>query len=192
MKVGIIIDFVCPYCYIATEIMWKTLGDEWEKKEIEWFPFELSPAPEPQGLVTPQRKDSFQKNFIPWANSLEIAMNFPTISPIPRTALVFEGVKFAQSQNLSSQFVRKVFEAYWIENKDISDIEILSTIAENCRLNKELFKISLLQEEFKEIHKKQNSEVSEWDFEVVPTFYIDEIQISEFPRTLENMKKLFY
>lgn len=189
MKVGIIIDFVCPYCYVATELMWKVFGEE--KKEIEWLPFELTPAPNPQGNVTPMRKMSFEKNISPWAKELELEMNFPSVSPIPRTALAFEGIKFAEKFSLSSQFVRKVFEAYWIESRDIGDVEVLSEIGEYCGLNKEELKNSLTQGEFREVHKKQNEEVSEWDFEVVPTFYIDGVQIPEFPRTLEGMKKIF-
>lgn len=191
MKTGIIIDFVCPYCFIDAELLWKALEGKWENMDITWHPYELTPEPFPQKVVDLARKGYFEKNISAWAEKEGIKVNFSTVSPVPRTALAFEGIKIAKKYNLSSQFVKGVFESYWIDNKNIGDIEVLSEIAEKIGIPKEEFKLSLENGEFREEHKKENLEVSEWDFEVVPTFYIDGEQIAEFPRTLGEMKNIF-
>lgn len=161
------------------------------KKKIEWYPFELVPAPQELGRITLKKKESFEKNILPWAESLNIKINFPSVDPIPRTDLAFQGIKFAEKYSLSSNFIRAIFEAYWIESKNIGDLETLADIGEKAGLNREALLKSLIDGEFKEIHKNQNEEVSNWDFEVVPTFFIDEIKIQDFPRTLDAMKELF-
>lgn len=38
MKIGIILDFVCPYCFVETELLWKFLGDDWDKKKNRMVP----------------------------------------------------------------------------------------------------------------------------------------------------------
>lgn len=190
MKVGIIIDFVCPYCFVDMEIMWKALGEKLEDMDIVWYPYELAPEPSEQKRVDFAREKYFLEKIKPWAEKEGVKVNFPTIDPVPRTALAFEGIKIAMKYNLEAHFVKNVFESYWLENKNIGDIEVLSEIAEKSRIPKEDFKKSLEIGEFRNEHIKENSEVSDWDFEVVPTFYIDGKQISEFPRTLEEMKKL--
>lgn len=188
MKIGIIIDFVCPYCFVGTEIMWKVLGSDWKNRDIVWYPYELVPEPVEQRTVNLSGESYFKKNIKGWADAEGIKVNFPTVNPVPRTSLAFQGVKIAEKYNLTSAFVKAVFEGYWIENKNIGDFEVLSEIAEKAGIPKDEFKNSLQNGEFKEIHKKENSEVSDWDFEVVPTFYIDGEQIPNFPKTSSEME----
>ncbi|MGL4403547.1 MAG: DsbA family oxidoreductase [Fusobacteriaceae bacterium] len=190
MKIGIIIDFVCPYCFVGTEIMWKVLGEDWRNSDIVWFPYELAPEPTEQKRSSPDREKYFEENILPWAVKEGIKVNFPGIDPIPRTSLAFQGIKIAEKHNLTSQFVKAVFESYWIHNKDIGSVDVLSEIGGNLGIPKDEFQSSLQRGEFKEEHKKQNDEISEWDFEVVPTFYIDGEKIPDFPRTYIEMNKI--
>ncbi|MGL5099377.1 MAG: DsbA family oxidoreductase, partial [Fusobacteriaceae bacterium] len=150
MKIGIIIDFVCPYCFVDTEIMWKALDEKLEEMEIVWYPYELAPH-----FYEQKRVDADREKY-----------------------------------SLESQFVKNVFESYWVRNENIGDIDILSEIAEKTGIPKKEFKNSLQSGEFKEQHRKENDEVSDWDFDVVPTFYIDGEKIPQFPKTLEDMKKM--
>ncbi|MGL5541976.1 MAG: DsbA family oxidoreductase [Fusobacteriaceae bacterium] len=191
MKIGIIIDFVCPYCFVDTEIMWKALGKKVEEMEITWYPYELTPEPSQQKRVDTAREKYFKENIEPWAEKEGVKINFPTIDPIPRTALAFEGIKIAKKYGLESQFVKNVFESYWIRNKNIGDMDVLSDVAEKIGVPKNEFRNSLQSGEFKEQHKEENSKVSDWDFDVVPTFYVDGEKIPQFPKTLEEMKNIF-
>lgn len=190
MKISIILDFVCPYCYIGEKILEKALKDKNLKPEFRFFPYELSPEPKPQPIVNEASRDYFEKNIVNWAKEENIPINFPTISPKPRTALAFEGLYIAEKYNKGIEYIRAVLEAYWLHNKNIGDIEVLASIADNLLIPKFEFTEALLSGKFKEAHQKLNAEVSEFDFDVVPTFYIDDIQLETFPRTTQKWLEL--
>lgn len=190
MKISIILDFVCPYCYVGEKILEKALKEKNLKPEFRFFPYELSPEPKPQPIVNEASKEYFEKNIINWAKQENIEVNFPTISPKPRTALAFEGIYIAEKYDKGIEYVRAVLEAYWLHNKDIGNVEILIEIADNLLIPKFEFADALLSGKFKEAHQKLNAEVSEFDFDVVPTFYIDDTQLETFPRTTEKWLEL--
>lgn len=186
MKISIILDFVCPYCFVGEKILEKALKEKNLKPEFRFLPYELSPEPKPQPIVNEAGREYFEKNIVNWAKEENIAIKFPTVSPKPRTALAFEGIYTAEKYDKGIEYVRAVLEAYWLYNKDIGNAEVLIEIADNLLIPKFEFADSLLSGKFREAHKKLNAEVSEIDFDVVPTFYIDEKQIPNFPRTTEE------
>ena len=186
MKISIILDFVCPYCFVGEKILEKALKEKNLNPEFRFLPYELSPEPKPQPIVNEASKEYFQKNIVNWAKDENININFPTISPKPRTALAFEGIYVAEKYNKGIEYVRAVLEAYWLHNKDIGNVEVLIEIADNLLVPKFEFADALLSGKFKAIHKKLNDEVSDLDFDVVPTFYIDEKQLANFPRTTKE------
>lgn len=190
MKISIILDFVCPYCYVGEKILEKALKEKNLKPEFRFFPYELSPEPMPQPIVNEASKEYFTKNIVNWAKEENIEISFPTISPKPRTALAFEGIYIAEKYDKGIEYVRAVLEAYWLHNKDIGNVEVLIEIADNLLIPKFEFADALLSGKFREAHRKLNSEVSEFDFDVVPTFYIDDAQLDTFPRTIEKWLKL--
>ncbi|MCQ8211356.1 DsbA family protein [Cetobacterium somerae] len=186
MKISIILDFVCPYCFVGEKILEKALKEKNLNPEFRFLPYELSPEPKPQPIVNEASKEYFQKNIVNWAKDENININFPTISPKPRTALAFEGIYVAEKYNKGIEYVRAVLEAYWLHNKDIGNVEILIEIADNLLIPKFEFADALLSGKFKAVHKKLNDEVSDLDFDVVPTFYINEKQLANFPRTTKE------
>lgn len=190
MKISIILDFVCPYCYISEKVMWKALDDHPDTIEFEWLPYELNPEPSPLKQVPIEKKIYFEKNIIPLAKNENISINFPTISPTPRTNIIFEGLNIAKEFKKEIGYIKKVMDSYWIENKNIGDIEILSEIAKEIGIEKNYFKSCLKNEKYKILHKKLNEEISKRDFEVVPTFYINDKQVEKFPVTVREWKNL--
>ncbi|WP_297599055.1 DsbA family protein [uncultured Cetobacterium sp.] len=186
MKITMILDFVCPYCFVGEKILEKALKEKRIKPEYRFLPYELSPEPNPQPVVNESAREYFKKNIESWAKEEGIAINFPTISPKPRTALAFEGLYTAEKYGKGIEYIRAILEAYWIHNKNIGDLNVLVEIAENLEIPKFEFEDSLLTSKYREAHKKLNEEVSEYDFDVVPTFYINDEQIANFPRKIED------
>ena len=186
MKISIILDFVCPYCFVGEKILEKALKEKNLKPDFRFLPYELSPEPKPQPIVNEANREYFQKNIVNWAKDENIAINFPTISPKPRTSLAFEGIYIAEKYDKGIEYVRAVLEAYWLHNKDIGNVEVLIEIADNLLIPKFEFSDALLSGKFRAVHKKLNDEVSDLDFEVVPTFYINEKQLENFPRTTKE------
>ncbi|MGL4988081.1 MAG: DsbA family oxidoreductase [Cetobacterium sp.] len=190
MKISIILDFICPYCFVGEKILEKALKELNLKPEFKFLPYELCPEPAPQAVVNSNNKSYFINNIGNWAKNENIDVNFPTVNPKPRTALAFEGLYTAEKYDKGIEYIRAVLDSYWIDNKDIGNINILTEIANSIQLPREEFFDSLSSGKFKEEHKKLNSEVSDYDFEVVPTFYIDDLQLDTFPRTSEEWKNI--
>ncbi|MGL4358475.1 DsbA family oxidoreductase [Cetobacterium sp.] len=186
MKITIILDFICPYCFVGEKILEKALKEKNITSEFKFLPYELSPEPKPQAVVNEAGKAYFQKNIVEWAESENILINFPTVNPKPRTALAFEGLYTAEKYNKGIEYIRAVLDAYWISNKNIGSIEVLTEIAKNLNIPENEFSEALNSRKFKEEHYKLNLEVSDYDFDVVPTFYIDEVQLDNFPRRIEK------
>jgi len=186
MKITIILDFICPYCFVGEKILEKALKEKNITPEFKFLPYELSPEPKPQAVVNEAGKIYFQKNIVEWAESENILINFPTVNPKPRTALAFEGLYTAEKYNKGIEYIRGVLDAYWLHNRDIGNINVLTDVAKNLGIPENEFSESLSSGEFKEQHYKLNLEVSDYDFDVVPTFYIDEVQLKNFPRRIEK------
>ncbi|WP_047394560.1 DsbA family protein [Cetobacterium sp. ZOR0034] len=186
MKITIILDFICPYCFVGEKILEKALKEKNITPEFKFLPYELSPEPKPQAVVNEAGKIYFQKNIVEWAESENILINFPTVNPKPRTALAFEGLYTAEKYNKGIEYIREVLDAYWLHNRDIGNINVLTDVAKNLGIPENEFSESLSSGEFKEQHYKLNLEVSDYDFDVVPTFYIDEVQLKNFPRRIEK------
>jgi predicted DsbA family dithiol-disulfide isomerase len=186
MKITMILDFVCPYCFVGEKILEKALKEKNLKPEFKFLPYELSPEPTPQPIVNEANKEYFDKNILLWATQEDILVKFPTISPKPRTALAFQGIYVAEKYDKGIEYVRAVLDAYWLRNKNIGNVEVLIEIADNLLIPKFEFADALLSGQFSAAHRKLNNEVSNFDFDVVPTFYIDDKQLKEFPRTKEK------
>ncbi|MGL6114021.1 zinc-ribbon domain-containing protein [Cetobacterium sp. SF1] len=191
MEIKMILDFVCPYCFLGEKILEQGINTTEINVNFKFLPYELAPKTVPQSTVTEATKEYFEKNILTWSKKVNIPINFPTINPKPRTDLAFQGLFYAQEENKALEYVRAILHAYWIENKNIGSIEIISEIAEDINLSKDKMQNILENKIFEKQQEKLNDEVSQFDFEVVPTFYIDEKQLETFPRTVEEWIEIF-
>ena len=175
-------DFVCPLCFLATKSLREVIKEQ--KAEIEWKPFELRPEPAEQmeqieGLL----EESWDQSIVPLAQQLHVEMKMPDMSPVPRTRLAHEGFHFAKKHGQESAYVDAVFKAYWEDEKDISQIEVLAEIADSLHLDKEIFTRILRDRTFEQVHKNSLAHVTE-----VPTLKIGSRVLQGFAskETIEN------
>ena len=110
----------------------------------------------------------------------------PNICPRPYTRLAFEGYFYAKEQGKGEVYGDKVYRAYFIDEKDIGDMELLSDLAAESGLDREDFKQALIDG----IYGKEEKEAvrhSREDLKVksVPTIYIDgkEITLKTYTKT---------
>ncbi|MGL5001179.1 MAG: DsbA family oxidoreductase [Cetobacterium sp.] len=190
MKIDIILDFICPYCFVGEKILEKALQKHNLKADFKFLPYELCPEPNPQLSVNDAGKKYFLNNIANWAKEEGILIHFPTINPKPRTNLAFEGLYIAEKYDKGIDYIRAVLDHYWVLNKDIGDISILVQIADSISIPSEEFKNALLSREFKEKHKTLNLQIADYDFDVVPTFYINGEQLQNFPRNLKEWEEI--
>lgn len=145
-------DFVCPLCFLATKPLREVIKEQ--KAEIEWKPFELCPEPAQQmEQIEDVLERPWNQSIAPLAQQLHVEINMPDMPPVPRTHLAHEGFHFAKKHGQEIAYVDAVFKAYWEEEKDISQIEVLAEIADSLHLDQEIFTRILKDRTFEQVHK---------------------------------------
>ncbi|MGG4381202.1 DsbA family protein [Priestia megaterium] len=145
-------DFVCPLCFLATKSLREVIKEQ--KAEIEWKPFELCPEPaEQMEQIEDFLEGPWNQLIAPLAQQLHVEINMPDMPPVPRTHLAHEGFHFAKKHGQEIAYVDAVFKAYWEDEKDISQIEVLAEIADSLHLDKEIFTRILKERSFEQVHK---------------------------------------
>ena len=145
-------DFVCPLCFLATKPLREVIKEQ--KAEIEWKPFELCPEPAQQmEQIEDFLERPWNQSIAPLAQQLHVEINMPDMPPVPRTHLAHEGFHFAKKHGQEIAYVDAVFKAYWEDEKDISQIEVLAEIADSLHLDQEIFTRILKDRTFEQVHK---------------------------------------
>ncbi len=103
--------------------------------EVEWMPFELRPVSYPKidPWQEPDKLSSWEAFILPTAEKFGVEMRLPRVSPHPYTHLAFEGYQFAREHGKGNEFHHRVFTAFFQEEQNIEDIEVLTELSPyNC------------------------------------------------------------
>ena len=149
MKIEIWSDIVCPFCYIGKRKFEMALADfpEKDKVVIEWRSYQLDPTmintpgksvhqylAERKGCSLQEAKDM---NEMMSNVAKEVGLNYNfDIAVINNTLNAHRLLHFAKSKGLQSELKEKLFNAYYTQGKDVSDIETLSILAVELGLDK--------------------------------------------------------
>lgn len=146
-------DYVCPFCLLAEQVVSDAIGTQ--NISINWRAFELRSYPVP----TLRPEDTYlptiwQQSVYPLAERLGVAMQLPTISPQPRTAKAFELLIMAQDKGLDHKYSMRVLRAFFQENQDIGNTEILLRLATEVGLNANDARSALNNDIYAERHRE--------------------------------------
>lgn len=173
-QIKIYSDYVCPFCYLGEQILEQVKQEHPELDiEVEWMPFELRPYPTP----TLKPEDEYlpriwQQSVYPMANQLNVNITLPTVSPQPHTHLAFEGYQYAREKGKGGVYTLRMFEAFFKEDKDIGQKDVLTQLAAEVGLNSTEFRAALDQRTYKEAHQRELQQTYQLGIQAVPTFKI--------------------
>ena len=176
LRVRLVSDYICPWCYIGLKRI-ERLMDEFAI-EFDVSAYELRPGLPPEGLPRDQLQANrvyppgYLDNLRETARDAGIEMKQPPL--VPNTHKAHQATEFAKEAGRLLPFHRSVFRAYFEDEQNIGDIEILCRIAADCGLDSAELRVALNEERFA-------AEVDEqigWSRAVgitgVPTFIFDE------------------
>jgi predicted DsbA family dithiol-disulfide isomerase len=132
LPVVVFADFICPYSYIALDQMNDLLRDY--NIELLWRPHWLHPELPPAGAPLPSEPapEEQRARTLAWLREMAperaAQMRFP--SKISFSLYAFEALEFAQDRGLALPFKTAVFEALWIEDRDIAQFSTLQAAAD--------------------------------------------------------------
>ena len=182
-------DYVCPYCILAKEALRRALDKLYLDAKITYQPLLLKPKPPVQfNPDDPAVKKRFAL-LSSAAKALDIDMKIPVnISPRPVTRLAFEGWHYALEQGKGDEYADLMYRAYFVEEKNIGEIEVLRELAERIGLNGEEYVKAVESGKYTEtVLAKDNASRNELKVRGVPTIYIGGQPIELNDYTVEEM-----
>ena len=166
-------DFISPYSYLAYKRLSSLNKDN--ILNIDYKPILLGGLHN-LGKITPpafnERKLKNMKNdceLIAVKNNIEFKWNLK----FPINSLYLMRGYLVVDKNLKKKFFENCFDAYWKDNLDISDEEIVENIIKKSGLDKKKFLDDIEKNDIKEMLKKLTSNAFEKDIFGAPTFVVN-------------------
>ncbi len=146
VKLDIISDPICPWCYIGKANLDRALEAHPEHPfTIEWHPFQLNPDMPEGGM---DRRNYLESKFGGKENAARVysrideaaktaglSINWEGITRTPNTLNAHRLIHWAGIEGAQTFVVASLFRAYFVEGRDIGDIEVLADIADGCGLD---------------------------------------------------------
>ncbi|SFH24174.1 DsbA family oxidoreductase [Pontibacter chinhatensis] len=191
LQIKVYSDYVCPYCFLGEVVLERALKGLEDKVQVEWMPFELRPYPTP--TLKPEEdylQTTWANSVYPMARQLNVPIVLPKVSPQPYTHLAFEGYQFAKEQGLGEAYTHRLFTAFFQEEQDIGDVEVLVKLAKEIGLDEAAYRQALETRKYKAVHEKELKQAyEEAGITAVPTFFIADKQVRGLLRE-EDLRRL--
>ena len=191
VQIKVYSDFVCPYCFFGEVVLERALKGMEDQVQVEWMPFELRAHPTP--TLKPEDdylQNTWQNSVYPIASQLGIKMVLPKVSPQPHTHLAFEGYQYAREKGLGVAYTHRMFTAFFQEEQDLGDINVLANLAKDVGLEEAGFREAIESGRYREAHQKALQHAyKEAGITAVPTFIIGNKKIQGLLRE-EDLRKI--
>lgn len=193
MKITYWSDYACPYCYIGEARLKKALDAIPELKDatLEMKAFQLDPSAGTHAVSDTQTRfaDKYGISFeaagrqIEHISQMGIAegLDFRYASTLfTNTMDAHRLTKLAQSKGdpaLTERVIESLFKAYFTDNKELADKELLQSIGEACGLDAEEVKEVLETDKYREEVLLDEREAARYGIHAVPFFMIGQYGI---------------
>ncbi|OUS17360.1 hypothetical protein A9Q88_03720 [Gammaproteobacteria bacterium 50_400_T64] len=186
MKIDIISDVVCPWCYIGKKNLEAAMAQRPDIDfELQWFPYQLHPEAPLEGynyiesIEKKYGKARFQMMFAQITQAGEASGIRLNLEGIERGANTLKAhrlldVAFRKGGSaLQNTLSESLFQAYFCDSRDIGDTEVLSTIAADIGLDKDKVSDYLNSDDGVTDVKKQINFSRQQGINSVPSFSIE-------------------
>lgn len=140
VRLDIFSDPVCPWCYVGKANLDRALADHPDHPfQIQWHPFQLNPDMPPEGVPKrayleqkfggKARVDAVHERLREVARATGVDMDPDKPQRMPNTLNAHRLVHWAGIEGVQQAVVDALMRAYWVEGRDIGDLETLAAIA---------------------------------------------------------------
>ena len=154
IKIDIVSDTVCPWCYIGKKRLDKAIEDyKGQEFEINWHAFQLNPNMPIEGINRElylstkfggkERADNIYEQIKIAGSSSNISFNFNEMFIMPNSFYSHMLIELSKEQNLQNEIAESLFDAFFIKGKNIGNLSELTNIAISNNIkdfNEDLFK----------------------------------------------------
>lgn len=147
IKLDILSDPICPWCYIGKAHLDRALADVPDHPfEIEWHPFQLNPDMPAEGMDRVEYlehkfggKDGAMRAYAPIVDAAEkcdLGIDFAAIKRTPSTLNAHRLIHWAGLEGRQTPVVSFLFKAYFVDGLNIGDMSVLLDIAEQAEMDR--------------------------------------------------------
>ncbi len=146
MQIDIYSDTVCPWCFIGKRRLEKAMASRPELSlDIVWRPFQLNPNMPIGGMDRQsylankfggaQRAGQFYDLIDRTGRGDGLEFKFERIKVTPNSLDSHRLIKFGRAAGRQDPVVEALFRAYFLDGRDIGEMDVLIDVAEACGLD---------------------------------------------------------
>jgi predicted DsbA family dithiol-disulfide isomerase len=146
MHIDIVSDVICPWCFVGKRRLERALAQRPElATDISWRPFQLNPEMPEEGIErraylaakfgSDQHADRIYASVREAGASVDIPFAFERIRRTPNTRDAHRLIRHAAAEGRADAIVEALFQAYFIDGRDIGDRGTLAEIAGEAGLD---------------------------------------------------------
>ena len=183
VKLDIISDPICPWCYIGKANLDRALEQHpGHPFDIEWHPFQLNPDMAEDGM---DRREYLETKFGGRTKAVEVYarieeaakaagldIDFAKIQRTPNTINAHRLIHWAGIEGRQTAVVSLLFKAYFKEGRDIGDMDVLADIADAAGLDAAMVRKLLLSDADRKDIADRDAWAREKGVTGVPTFVV--------------------
>ncbi len=183
VKLDILSDPICPWCYIGKTHLDKALAAVPDHPfVIEWHPFQLNPDMPEGGM---DRREYLETKFggrdgavrayapvVENADKAGLSINFEGMQRTPNTLDAHRLIHWAGIEGKQTAAVDALFEAYFVETRDIGDHDVLADIADGIGMDAAVVRKLLNSDADRQLMKERDSHSRQMGVNSVPTFIV--------------------
>ena len=183
IKLDILSDPICPWCYIGKTHLFRTLSRRPDHPFVlEWHPYQLNydmPAGGMDRRAYLEAKfggrEGAAKAYAPVLNAAEAAgltIDFGAIARTPNTLDAHRLIHWAGLEAKQTPVVQALFEGYFERGQDLGDTTVLTAIGTACGLDEDMLERLFASDADREDIRARDAHARERGVTGVPTFVI--------------------
>ena len=146
VRIDIVLDVVCPWCFIGKRRLEKALTLRPKVEPVfGWRPFQLNPDMPPEGMERhdylavkfggSQHAGRIYRTVVEAGATVGIAFAFDRIHRTPSTREAHRLIRHAEARGRANALVEALFPAFIIAGRDLGDRAVLAELAEEAGLD---------------------------------------------------------
>ena len=183
VKLDILSDPICPWCYIGKTHLDRALQARPDHPfEIEWHPFQLNPDMPAGGMDRRTYletkfggKDGAVRAYAPVVEHAEAAglkIDFEGMQRTPNTLDAHRLILWAGVEGRQTAAISALFEAYFVEARDIGDHEVLADLADGIGMDAAVILRLLASDADAQAIREKDAQARKMGISSVPTFIV--------------------
>ena len=186
LSIDVFADPVCPWCWIGKRRLEAALASRPDLDAVvRWLPFQLDPTIPAEGLDRAEYLENkfgddekvraMHEQLAAVGRDEGLALLFGDISRAPNTLDAHRAIRFAAEEGLVAQgaLIERLFEAYFTEGEDISDLGVIERAAEEAGLDSDTLRERLETDEDAALVREEIQRARAIGVEGVPCFIFE-------------------